>query len=110
MGVDAVGSRSLAALASCVAVVGVASAAVGGFNPFGHQQVAQTYANGVLLPTNQWISPLGTRILDDNAARSCRARSARTASTWRRWAGTTSHGYLTIFDLKTEQDRPADRL
>ena len=48
----------------CVALVGVASAAIGGFNPFGNQQVSQTYANGILLPTNQWISPLGTRILD----------------------------------------------
>jgi YVTN family beta-propeller protein len=56
-----------AALIFCVALVGVASAAVGGFNPFGNEQVAQTYANGVLLPTNQWISPLGTRVLDNNA-------------------------------------------
>ena len=99
-----------AALASCVVVVGVASAAIGGFNPFGNQQVGQTYANGVLLPTNQWISPLGTRILDSTARGSSRARSARTASTWPRWAGTSSPGFLTIFDLKTGQIVSADRL
>ena len=28
---------------------------------------ARAYANGVLLPTNQWVSPLGTRIFQDNA-------------------------------------------
>ena len=50
----------------CLAAVGVASAAIGGFNPFGNQQVGQTTANGVLLPTNQWISPAGTRILDSS--------------------------------------------
>ena len=55
----------IAAVASCVAIVGAATAAVGGFNPFGNGQVGSTYANGLLLPTNQWISPLGTRILDD---------------------------------------------
>ena len=52
-----------AALTTCVVVVGVASAAVGGFNPFGSGQVGQTYANGILLPTNQWVSPLGSRIV-----------------------------------------------
>ena len=56
----------VAALTSCVVVVGVASAFAGGFNPFGDQQVSQTYANGILLPTNQWISPLGKRILDND--------------------------------------------
>ncbi len=40
----------VAALTMCVAVVGVASAAVGGFDPFGTEQVSQTYANGILLP------------------------------------------------------------
>ena len=80
-----------AALTSCVAVVGVASAAIGfGFNPFGTQQVdGQPYANGILLPTNQWISPLGTRILD-NSARLVSSTISPTASTWRRWAGTSS--------------------
>ncbi len=51
------------AVVACVAFVGAAAAAVGGFNPFSTQQVGQTYANGVLLPSNQWVSPLGSRIL-----------------------------------------------
>ncbi len=37
------------------------------FSPFGNEQVGSTYANGVLLPTNQWISPLGKRLFLDNA-------------------------------------------
>ena len=56
-----------ASLASCLAVVAVASAAIGGFNPFRHEKVGHAYAYGILLPTNQWISPLGTRILDRGA-------------------------------------------
>jgi YVTN family beta-propeller protein len=57
----------LLAIVGCFAAVGVATAALVAFNPFGNQQVEGTYANGVLLPTNQWISPLGTRAFTDNA-------------------------------------------
>ena len=89
-----------AALMSCVAVVGGASAAVAGFNPFGNGQVGQTYANGVLLPTNQWISPLGTRILDNNArlVSSTISPNGRylAALGWRDFSG-----YLTIVDLRS---------
>ena len=89
-----------AALVSCVAVVGVASAAVGGFDPFGTGQVGQTYANGVLLPTDQWISPLGARILDNNArlVSSTISPNGRylAALGWRDFSG-----YLTIVDLKS---------
>ncbi|MBV9805274.1 MAG: bifunctional YncE family protein/alkaline phosphatase family protein [Solirubrobacterales bacterium] len=88
------------ALASCVAVVGVASAAIGGFNPFGNEQVGQSYANGVLLPTNQWISPLGTRILDDNARLLTSAISPNgqylAALGWNNF-----QGFLTIVNLRT---------
>ena len=90
----------VAALVSCVALVGVASAAIGGFNPFGNQQVGQTYANGVLLPTNQWISPLGTRILDSSERLVSSTISPNgqylAALGWNEFSG-----YLTIFDLKT---------
>jgi YVTN family beta-propeller protein len=89
-----------AAIASCVAVVGVAAAAVGGFNPFGSQQVGQTYASGVLLPTNQWVSPLGTRILDNNE----RLVSSTISPNGRYLASfgwNEFSGYLTIIDLKT---------
>ena len=88
-----------AALLSCVAVVGVASAAIGGFNPFGNQQVSQTYANGILLPTNQWISPLGTRTLvsDGRLVSSTLSPDGTTlaALTWEDF-----QGFLTIIDVK----------
>jgi YVTN family beta-propeller protein len=45
----------------------VATAALVGIDPFGNQRVGQTYANGVLLPTNQWVSPAGKRVFNDNA-------------------------------------------
>jgi len=90
----------VAALVSCVALVGVASAAIGGFNPFGNQQVGQTYANGVLLPTNQWISPLGTRFLDNNERLVSSTISPNgqylAALGWNEFSG-----FLTIIDLRT---------
>ncbi len=57
------------AVLACFAVVGAATAAVfsSDHSPFSDQQVGQSYANGVLLPTNQWVSPLGTRVFSDNA-------------------------------------------
>jgi YVTN family beta-propeller protein len=59
----------LAAAVGFLAVIGAATAGVFAFayNPFSNDQVEQTYANGVLLPTNQWVSPLGTRVFSDNA-------------------------------------------
>ena len=42
----------------------VAAAELGGVNPFGSGEVGQTYNGALLLPTNQWISPIGTRIED----------------------------------------------
>jgi YVTN family beta-propeller protein len=91
-----------AAVASCVAVVGVASAAIAGFNTFGTQQVGQTYANGVLLPTNQWISPLGTRILD-NSARLVSSTLSPDGTYMAALGWNDFSGYLTIVDLKTGQ-------
>ena len=98
-----------AALATCLVVVGVASAWAGGFNPFGDEQVSQTYANGILLPTNQWISPLGKRILDNDGTGGAGQVGARLVSStispdgqylaalgWNNF-----QGYLTIVDLKT---------
>jgi YVTN family beta-propeller protein len=89
-----------AALTTCVAVVGVASAAVGGFDPFGTQEVSQNTANGVLLPTNQWISPAGTRLLDSTE----RLVSSTISPDGRYLAAlgwNDFQGFLTIFDLKT---------
>jgi YVTN family beta-propeller protein len=93
-----------AAIASCVVVIGAtAAAAFGGFgfNPFGTQQVGLTSANGVLLPTNQWISPLGTRILDKQERLVSSTLSPNgtyvAALGWNEFSG-----YLTIIDLKTQ--------
>jgi len=58
---------ALVALAVCLVAVGVASATGTGIDPFGSSQVGQTVNGATLLPTNQWISPLGTRILDTKA-------------------------------------------
>ena len=50
-------------LAGTLAVVGVATAAISGvqLNPFGTSQVGQQADGRILLPDNQWISPLGER-------------------------------------------------
>ena len=83
-----------------LAVVGVAQAALGGFNPFGGDEVGQMVNGAILLPTNQWISPLGKRIEDKNAKIESSTLSPdghyAAALTWHEFTG-----YLTIFDLKT---------
>ena len=57
----------IAAVVSCAVIVAAASAAVGGLrlDPFGTLEVGSSVNGAVLLPTNQWISPLGNRILDN---------------------------------------------
>ncbi len=90
------------ALTSCIAVVGVASAAIGGFNPFDNQQVSQTYANGILLPTNQWISPLGTRILD-NSERLVSSTISPNGEYLAALGWNEFSGFLTIVDLQTDK-------
>jgi YVTN family beta-propeller protein len=91
----------VAALVSCVVIVGAASAAVGfGFNPFGTSQVGSSYANGILLPTNQWISPLGTRTLVSNGRLVSSALSPDgtklAALSWNDF-----NGFLTVVDVKS---------
>jgi YVTN family beta-propeller protein len=91
---------AVAVLVAFVAAVGVASAAFGGFNPFGSEEVGQTYNGALLLPTNQWISPIGTRIEDPYG----RIISSTLSPDGQYMAALTWHeftGYLTIFDLKT---------
>ena len=85
-------------------VIGAATAAAFrgfGFDPFGTQQVGLTYANGVLLPTNQWISPLGTRILDNQERLVSSTLSPDgtyvAALGWNEFSGS-----LTIINLKTQ--------
>ena len=88
----------LAAAVVCLALAGAATAAVWAFNPFGTQEVEGTYANGVLLPTNQWVSPLGSRVFQDNARIITSSISPNgrylAALTWKQYDTT-----LTILDL-----------
>jgi YVTN family beta-propeller protein len=92
----------VAAAVVFVAAVGVASAKFAGVNPFGPEEVGQTYNGALLLPTNQWISPIGTRIEDPNARIISSTLSPdgqfMAAQTWNDFTG-----YLTIFDLKTHE-------
>jgi YVTN family beta-propeller protein len=82
------------------AVVGVAQAALGGFDPFGSNEVGQIVNGAVLLPTNQWISPIGQRIEDQKG----RLQSSAISPDGQYMAALTWHeftGYLSIIDLKT---------
>jgi YVTN family beta-propeller protein len=91
---------AVAVLVAFVVVVGVASAYLGGVNPFGSEEVGQTYNGALLLPTNQWISPIGNRIEDPYGRIVSSTLSPdgqyMAALTWNEFTG-----YLTIFDLKT---------
>ncbi len=83
-----------------LAAVGVASAAVAGFDPFGNYQVGQELNGATLLPTNQWISPLGDQTLVDNARLVSSTLSPDgtdlAALSWNNF-----QGFLTIIDVKT---------
>src|SRR5207302_11237938 len=61
--------RALAVLTTLafLVVIGGAAAAVSGYDPFGASQVGQNVNGAILLPSNQWVSPLGHRILVRNA-------------------------------------------
>jgi YVTN family beta-propeller protein len=99
--------RTIAAASASVVLLGgvatTAAAASGAFrqaSPFGTELVGQTYPNGILLPTNQWIKPIGTRLLVNNGRVLSSAISPNgeflAALTWN-----TFTGFLTIVDLKT---------
>jgi YVTN family beta-propeller protein len=91
-----------ALLVTASAAIGVAVATVSGTNPFGTQRVGRTVSGAILLPTNQWISPLGTRILDRNARLVSSTLSPNgndvAALGWNEFSG-----FLTIIDLRTKQ-------
>jgi YVTN family beta-propeller protein len=83
-------------------VVGGATAALTGVDPFGSDEVGQLVNGAILLPTNQWISPIGDRIEDEHA----RIQSSTLSPDGQYMAALTWHeftGYLTIIDLKTGQ-------
>ena len=82
-------------------VSGLATAAAAGLSGgFGDGQVGQTYANGILLPTNQWVKPIGTRLLVNNGRLPASSISPDgrylAALSWNDFTG-----FLTITDLQT---------
>ena len=83
-----------------LAAIGVASADVTGYDPFGSSQVGQKVNGAILLPSNQWISPLGRRALVKNARLVSSNLSPNgqdvAALSWNDFAGG-----LTIIDAKT---------
>jgi len=98
------------ASSSLVLAAGLATAAAAGsgvFNqssPFGDEQVGQTYANGILLPTQQWIKPIqtgggyGLVVNDGRVLSSAISPNGEflAALTWNDFTG-----FLTIVNLKT---------
>src|SRR5450755_2675988 len=94
-----------AIIAAGVAVVmtaGFTTAAVAGAfaGGFGTSQVGTSNADGILLPTNQRIKPIGTRLLIDNGRLLSSSISPNgtylAALSWEDFTG-----FLTIFNLKT---------
>ena len=51
----------VAVVCAVVVAAAAASAAISGFDPFGSSQVGQQVGDRILLPDNQWISPVGNR-------------------------------------------------
>jgi len=80
------------------ATVGLAAAA--GVGPFGTDQVGQQVGSRILLPSNQWISPAGERILMTNGRMTGSTVSPDgtkvAALSWQNFTG-----FLSIIDLKT---------
>jgi YVTN family beta-propeller protein len=91
-----------AAGVAVVMVAGFATAAVAGAfsGGFGTSQVGTSNADGILLPTNQRINPIGTRLLINNGRLLSSSISPDgqylAALSWRDFTG-----FLTIFNLKT---------
>jgi YVTN family beta-propeller protein len=83
----------------CLATAGLAVAdAV--FNPFDSHQVGENVDGRILLPSNQWISPVGTRILVNNGRITSSSLSPDgtklAALTWNDF-----NGFVSIIDVKT---------
>jgi hypothetical protein len=100
---NAAWKRRLTFVASAVAgllAVGVASAAVTGFNPFGNNEVGQQTQGAILLPTNQWISPIGSRI-EVNNARLVSSTLSPDGSKLAALSWNNFVSFLTIIDVRT---------
>jgi len=87
------------ALVGALTTAAVAASVTGG-SGFGDEHVGTTYANGMLLPTNQWVKPIGTRLLvkDGRLVASSISPNGQymAALTWNDFTG-----FLTMIDLKT---------
>jgi len=88
------------AAALCLSAAGVASADLAGVDPFGTAQVGQEVNGATLLPTNQWISPIGNRVEVNNA----RLLSSTLSPDGTKMAALSWNdftGVLTIIDVKS---------
>jgi YVTN family beta-propeller protein len=96
----AVASASLVLAGGLATAAAAASGAFRQASPFGDEQVGQTYKNGILLPTNQWINPIGSRLLVNDGRVLSSAISPNgaflAALSWNDFTG-----FLTIVNLKT---------
>ena len=95
--------RAMAGAGISVAMIagfGTAAVAAGVISGFGDSQVGTSNADGILLPTNQRIKPIGSRLLVDNGRLLSSSISPDgqylAALTWNDFTG-----FLTIFNLKT---------
>jgi YVTN family beta-propeller protein len=86
-----------------VAVVAVASAAaIGDLGPFGSDQVGQQVDGRILLPSNQWISPIGSRI-EVNDGRLVSSTLSPDGTKLAALSWNNFNGFLTIIDVKTDR-------
>ena len=94
---------AIGSVASLVVLIGgvSAGAASGFFNgEFGNQQTGQNTANGILLPSNQWVKPIGTRTLVTNGRLPSSTLSpdgtTMAALTWQNFTG-----FLSLINVTT---------
>jgi YVTN family beta-propeller protein len=91
------------ALLAGLGTAALAAGSSGSGSSFGNEQVGGTYANGVLLPTQQWVKPAGTRVLVDQNGRLLSSSISPNgqylaALTWNDFTG-----WLTVINVKTGQ-------
>ncbi len=90
---------ALAAVA-CLVGAGAATAALTGNDPFGSSEVGQQANGSVLLPTNQWITPLGTQTLVNNG-RLVSSNLSPDGNTVAALSWNDFTGFLTLINVKT---------
>ncbi len=95
------GARALVVVAALLALgAGAAAAAPFGMDPFGTNEVGEQIAGRTLLPSNQWISPIGTRttVNDGRLVSSTLSPDGKymAALTWNHFTG-----FLTIIDVSS---------